>query len=192
MKRGITFLFCFVIAFVVVYAQPIVSPLKESEKEAIRDTHEVIDQTHPMYDSDNLPASGCANYIGKLFIDFPDLKALADRGQVTVVLSKNGKISKIEVSNHSVDISPFKIGETLADMSENITFVSGFSLKNKKNKVNIELGDSELNYNPLVRFKNGSYAILHFSHTTGKLEKVEYLTVNELTKNSIYKNFSAE
>jgi predicted mannosyl-3-phosphoglycerate phosphatase (HAD superfamily) len=157
---------------VIAYFQPIFFS-DEPKEEQIN----LNDMTQKKQESDHLATTGGALYIGKESLPNKSWAREADEVKV-----KKGKISLVELSEKEAPLTPFQLGQTLGEIGEKINFKTNISLRLKGKLYNLELSDGEMNYSPVVKFKNGAFAILNFSKQNGKLTSVIYLSVEELVQ----------
>jgi hypothetical protein len=168
------------IVFIFVYAQPILFP---STLQSRKPAKYPADTTRPMWKSNHLPVSGFAAYIGRPASALPKNLATSSGVQVDKV---GKKIVRVRVTSAKTDTAPFKIGERFSSISGNMLFVTVFLIQDKNVRQRVELTDAQLNYSPLVRFVNDSYAILSVSKASGRLTQIDYVSGQQVLHEGPY------
>lgn len=192
MKRFGQFSLLLIAFILIVYAEPIVFPNKEVST-TIKPVEEAdVTVSHTSFPYGEIRATGVANYIGKkpqeltklygesLEIQETDLGyewwilGENDEDYVQVAVRDN-KISSVFVLGKNIDAEPFKLGMSLTDIAEVTTIYSNFDFDYKNSHYKLELSEEDMNYQPLVAFDNGTFAILHLDQSTGELLGIRYL-----------------
>ncbi|WP_165006123.1 MULTISPECIES: CAP-associated domain-containing protein [unclassified Enterococcus] len=103
---------------------------------------------------------------------------------------QNGQVEAVKVLKPDIGaIAPFFSGMTMQDLSAITTIYTNFTFDYEDTEVGIELMEEDMNYRPLIAFDNGTFAILFFDQTTGKLFSIAYLSKDSLLKLLPYQVF---
>lgn len=199
MKRIIQFILVFCLLLIGAYAKPVVSPqhskqkvIKNHKKESSKNKQvafkpskvgalkaasfsKFINKSAESFTKEyGEPLEIQDNYLGSQWWIFGE-----DEHDYLQVEVKDNKIRSIFVLGDKVDVTPLKIGMTLKDVAALTTIYSDFTSTYKDKSYTFELTEQDMNYRPLLAFDNDSFAMLHFSQSTGKLLGIRYLN-NEL------------
>ncbi|MBP1045905.1 hypothetical protein I6N96_06395 [Enterococcus sp. BWM-S5] len=191
MKRFLAFLAVLISVLVIGYLQPVFFPPEKAEINIDDIGRQNI--SHTALPHEELPASGYALYIGKKISDFTneygepltsydtgfgyELWTFGEEDSEYIEVSvRNQKIGAVKVFNTTQDVSPFKLGMTLSEVSDITTIYSNFDIEYDTMSYSIELMEEDMNYRPLIAFDNDSFAVLFFTHGKDVLSGVTYLS----------------
>jgi len=178
-KRIIMFLSAFLLFMLFAYIQPLAKRGKNVRTQEI--SLNATKDAHTQYDSKSFPIKG-----GAAFIKMKAFPETSWTDKLEDVIYENKRIVQFTVNDNQVPIKPFKIGETISQIAEKVTLRNHFSFTQGKTKYTIELDDVQMNYAPLIKFSNGTFAILHINQETSKLSSITYLSKEQLLKQDIY------
>lgn len=190
-KRVAVFLLCLIVVTIGIYSKPVLS----SRNKPVRDIDYSINDLRVKPTSipyHELNSTGLSRLIGmtekEVLAKFPEAKkkwtsTLGVQWYVVGTDLKNAfefgikdhVVSDVFAIGTDVDTEPFKIGMTLADISEITTVFSNFTVEYGDQSYQLELTEEDMNYRPIVAFNNNSFANLHINQETGELIAVRYL-----------------
>lgn len=201
-KRWFIFLLFLVLAFLVVYLQPIFFP-RQVQTIRPQDSQAIVEGGNTTLQAEPIAAAGFAKLIGK-----PEKELEKQYGKPTESYDsgygftikhyqsdepgyleasiKDGKIAAVKTTGIDGEpIAPFQLNMSMGDLAEITMLYPNFTIVNDDEAVEIELMEEDLNYRPLVTFDNGTYSILFFN-AESKLIGVMYLTTEMLLKLAPY------
>lgn len=197
MKVSLKFLSVLVLVLLVLYAQPILFPPQNppSQKVTKKKTEASPDTQAGQYEK--ITTAGYASLVnssleqvekryGKPTKVYPTafdtywwIYGQNAQDYVVFEVDKNSVLS-VTVLGENLDVAPFKMKMSLRQISELVPLATNFSFENEGQKIQLELSEEDLNFRPLVAFKNNTFAILQMNQTSGKLEAIRYVRQNEL------------
>lgn len=191
------FLGILIVAFVIVYGQPIAYPMYSSPLKA--PATQSIKSTNLTYET--IPTSGFANYIGKKLeaiqaVYGEPVETISTGYSYTISIFRatesssymevstiDQKIVGIKVIDPKNDaVAPFSNGMTMSKLTKITMIYPNFQLKYENQYVDIELSEEDMNYRPLIGFENGTFLILFFDQSSSKLYSMMYLSEELLLK----------
>ena len=191
------FLGILIVAFVIVYGQPIAYPMYSSPLKA--PATQSIKSTNLTYET--IPTSGFANYIGKKLeaiqaVYGEPVETISTGYSYTISIFRatesssymevstiDQKIVGIKVIDPKNDaVAPFSNGMTMSQLTKITMIYPNFQLKYENQYVDIELSEEDMNYRPLIGFENGTFLILFFDQSSSKLYSMMYLSEELLLK----------
>ena len=197
MKRVRDFLIAFLFVMIVSYALPIFLPHTSSSMKDKEVNHEQSLGKEPSFIQGTLPASGYSKWIGQSAKKFSqqfgkpnDKYAISqthewwsygeDATDYYQVLVVNDKVESILVVGKQVETDGLRPGMGMDELTMVTTLYSNFSFEYHRENYIIELSEEDMNYQPLLAFENGTFAIVHFSQMTGKIIAIRYLSSLDL------------
>lgn len=191
MKRFLAFLAVLTSVLVIGYLQPVFFPPEKAEINI--DDIRRQDVSHTALPHEELPASGYALYIGKKINEFTaefgepltsydtglgyELWTFGEEDSEYMEVSvKNKEICSVKAFNTTENVSPFRLGMTLSEVSDITTIFSNFEVEYESMSYSIELMEEDMNYRPLIAFDNDTFAVLFFTHGKDVLSGVVYLS----------------
>lgn len=97
----------------------------------------------------------------------------------------NDKVVTAFVIGHSVNTTPFKIGEPISNIYKLVSLDNTISLKVNKNDYRFELSEDDLNVRPLLSIGN-VFVQLYFDKFTQTLSSIRYMDGETLVKQRPY------
>lgn len=148
-----------------------------------------------------LPATGFASYINqpvkKLRKDFGTYQAryamsqnayweqYQSQSQWFQALIKQDKVVAILVIGEQEGLTPLDIGSNISVLSAKVDLPTKIDFSYNHKSYKVELNEDEMQMNPVVRFKNKTYAMLQMDYQ-GNLAAVFYVSPEELLLNMPY------
>lgn len=199
MKRIGQFIFLLLSFIIIAYAQPLLFPREQDVKIVAPAEETDVTLTHTSFPYGEIKATGLAGFIGqapqeltKIYGEPLEIQEtglgfdwwiLGENGEDYLQVAVRGQvISSIFVLGKMVDLEPFEIGMDLTDIAELTTIYSNFDFDYREEHYKIDLSEEDMNYRPLIAYDNGSFALLHLSHSDGKLIGVRYLDKQTLVE----------
>lgn len=108
-----------------------------------------------------------------------------DHDQWFQVYFNHDKVGAILAIGDQKGLGTLMMGTNIAVLSAQIHLPTKLSFNYDSRHYEVDLNENELQMNPLLRFDNGSYAMLQMDHQ-GNLAGVMYVDVNELLANMPY------
>ena len=189
MKKFLAFITVFFTVLVIGYLQPVFFP---AEKPKVVNEYEGGNVSHMALPYEEIETTGYATYIGEKATEFIEkfgeptekiktnfdyeLWIFGKKDDEYVELNvRRNKILAIKAFNDSKETTPFYKGMELSDVSQFSTIFSNFIFTYENQQYDIELMEEDMNYRPLIAFKNGTFAILFFNQGNNQLSAVVYL-----------------
>lgn len=188
LKRIGAFTLIFFGVLTVFYGQPILFPAAApppADDLARQREHSALPYTE-------IKAAGTANLVGvtssQLVAEWGEPRVVLPSGytyetwiygaldeEYAEVLVENDQVRDIKVFGSKLATAPFSLNMTLTDVATITTIYSNFDVSYDDKQYAIELMEEDMNYRPLIAFDNGTFAILYFSQTSGRLMAIDYL-----------------
>lgn len=173
---------------------------KKNEAPATKQSTQ-IDQNS--IDMTTLEANGLAQYIGQEFSTFEAEYGQPERIDATAygyqsyiyakdsqkylqVGVKDKKIVTIYALGTALDIAPFQMNMYLDDLYSIVTVVPEVTFKYEDNTYELELTEEDMNYLPLIRFDNKSFASLEIDSQTNQVVSIRYFDKETLLRVAPY------
>ncbi|QCI86033.1 CAP-associated domain-containing protein [Vagococcus zengguangii] len=197
MKRIKDFLIAFLLFILISYAAPVFFPQTSSSVKNKEGSNEQIIDKEPTFIQGKLTAEGYSKWIGKTADKFreqfgePGLKRAVSQTQewwsygeksedYYEVLVVNNIIESILIVGQNVETDGLHTGMRMDDLTMMTTIYSNFSFDYERENYIIELSEEDMNYQPLIAFDNGTFAMVHFSQVTGEVIAIRYLSALDL------------
>lgn len=175
--------------------------LIDNKKEIVENEKLDIEKEKTKNVENTRPKKGISTFIGKSVHDFQEKYGKPSRqepsyyGYTWWIYNKeenyimvgvlNNKVVTIAVGTPNIDISPFKIGETLESVYKKVNMESEIEIKNKDGVYRFELFEDDVNIKPLIPLGE-IYAQLYFDHFEGKLLFIRFMDDEILLKHRPY------
>jgi uncharacterized protein YkwD len=98
---------------------------------------------------------------------------------------ENGKVVTIYAIGNEIDVSPFKIGQSIEEIFSTVFIETNIDIELENSSYRFELNDTDVNMRPLIQLDD-IYAILYFDKFTGTLSSIRLLDAPTLIKQRPY------
>jgi uncharacterized protein YkwD len=98
---------------------------------------------------------------------------------------ENGKVVTIYAIGKEIDVSPFKIGQSIEEIFSTVFIETNIDIELENSSYRFELNDTDVNMRPLIQLDD-IYAILYFDKFTGTLSSIRLLDAPTLIKQRPY------
>lgn len=197
MKRIRDIIIVTVIITLITYGQAVFSPRTPSNLFHKKELHPATEKKESSFVQGKLPATDFANFLNQssnelvsMYGEPLEIQRVSEKqewwafGESSVdyfeALIVEGKVESIFVLGKEIMCDGFRIGMNVEDISELTTLYSNFSFKFEKDTYIVELSEKDMNYQPLIAFENGQFAMLHINRSTGSVIGIRYVTPKTL------------
>ncbi|MGX6961491.1 CAP-associated domain-containing protein [Vagococcus xieshaowenii] len=197
MKRIKDFLVAVLFISIISYTLPIFFPQSSSSPKENTSIDESIKEKEPTFVQEKLPANGYSKWIGKSGEKFakqfgePVSKERISQthewwtygssaNDYYEVLVVNHQIESILILGNEVETDNIHTGMKMEDLALLTTLYSNFSFDYERENYVIELSEEDMNYQPLIAFNNGAFALIQFNQKTGAIIAIRYLSAHDL------------
>lgn len=98
---------------------------------------------------------------------------------------ENGKVVTIYAIGEDMDVSPFKIGQSIEEIFSTVFIETNINIDLEDGSYQFELNDTDVNMRPLIKLGN-IFAILYFDKFTGTLSSIRFIDSITLIKQRPY------
>ncbi|SCS48337.1 CAP-associated domain-containing protein [Staphylococcus caeli] len=154
-----------------------------------------------------MPKDGVGTWIGKNFNKLTDTYGQADRvyaykgnfknyvfktrNQYYLVTTKHNIIKSVYATGKDANVNPVKISDSASEVYEKYSINPEPTIKVKGKQYDLELSDSDIKTQTLIKFKN-IYAQIYIDQQSNKIVAVRYLDSEALAAFKPYQMLSAE
>jgi len=201
-KRGLLFAGLFLLFLILLYMQPVWFPQDSAEDKQDQAINREPPATNLNYEP--IQTAGFAEWIGQDLDEFekkygePEesmpsgfsftIHRYAVDNELLEVNTEDEVITSIKyLGEDDEKIEPFNFGMTMDELAKITMIYPNFTIEQDDQTVDLELGEEDMNYRPLIAFDNGSFAILFFDQSQeSQLYAIDYLDKETLLQLSPY------